>query len=167
VYPDALFKDLIPKAMSRITYLSRGSVSVAHSVLGFTVVLFGLLVLTSPSSSHAQLCLPGVGCVGGKGGFDVTLGSFNIYLKNKSRTPISACVRYYSSRNYATIDGTGTNWNHGCWDIAPGKTVFAVNDAKGRIAYFSAIALDASGMVWQEREVDMGRYYTRFEHSFR
>lgn len=122
--------------------------------------------LLDAKPSRSQVCIPGVGCINESGRPEVTMRSFNIYLKNRSSHPISACVEYYSKHNRATPDGSGTNWSNGCWDVAPGKKVFVIDDASGRYAYFSAEAVDGSGLTWGRKKVDMGSTYTRFEFTF-
>jgi hypothetical protein len=134
--------------------------------LGLMVGMFYSITFLSLKPVQADVCLPGVGCLGGEGVFDVTLGSFNIYLKNRSGRPINACVEYYSKTNFSTTDGSGTNWTSGCWNLSPGREVFVINDAMGRNAYFSADATDGSGVRWDRKEVDMGGTYTKFVFAF-
>jgi hypothetical protein len=130
-----------------------------------SIIIFDLAALNRAQAS--AYCIPGVACIGGKG-LETTLKSFNIYIRNRTGRPISACVSYHRfRRSQATVDGSGTDSSaRGCWDIAPGQTVFVINNAISRYAAFSATALDGSGYTWPEREVDMGGTFTRFEYTF-
>jgi hypothetical protein len=121
------------------------------------------------NEAHASAyCIPGVGCINKSGRIETTLQSFNIYIRNRTGRPISACVSYHIfRRSEATVDGSGTgSGTRGCWDIAPGQTAFVINNAISRYAVFSATALDGSGYTWPEREVDMGGTFSRFEYTF-
>jgi hypothetical protein len=131
------------------------------------IVLSTLAIFGIPSNTFAQVCIPGIGCMGGTGVIDVTLKSFNVYFINNSGHSINACARWYQSQqNFALPGGGSTNWDNGCWNLAPGETAFVINNATGRNIYFSATATDGSGLIWSEQEVDMGSRYTRFEYTF-
>ncbi len=120
-------------------------------------------------SAHAGTrCIPGVGCFSTRRGFESTLSTFNIYINNRTGRLIRACVAYHRfRRSEATVDGSGTGSStSGCWDIGPGQKVFVIDNAISRYATFSATALDGSGLVWPERQVDMGGRFTRFEYTF-
>jgi hypothetical protein len=114
----------------------------------------------------AQACIPGLGCLGGSGGADVTLGSFNVYFKNRTSSPIKACASWYQNQTFSKLGGGSTNWDSGCWNLAPGEKAFVINNATGRNIYISATATDGSGRTWPEKQVDMGSRYTRFEYTF-
>jgi hypothetical protein len=125
------------------------------------VAIASVIPLLDAKPSRTQVCIRGVGCINESGRPGMTMRAYNIYLKNRTRYPIGACVEYHSKYNRATADSGGINWSNGGWNVVPGKKVFAIDDASGKYAYFSADGVDGSRLRWERKQVDMGGTCTR------
>jgi hypothetical protein len=108
----------------------------------------------------------------------ITENKFTVYVTNATQKPIIVTARYmnyFESRrgqSCSEVGGGGGDcdpierWQTSSWEINPGENVLIINDAVGRIIYFSAKDADNRGGFWSEKQVDMGSQYRRFNYTF-
>lgn len=81
--------------------------------------------------------------------------SFNVYVKNNTRSTLFVSVRYYKDifdQTHSTLDGAGKTVTHtwkteGYWKVLPGQKVLILDqqdDVVGRNIYFHAHSRDGS-----------------------
>ena len=158
-----------------------------HSSFFFVLSLSAIVMATNlafTSKVEARPCgrgwLDRLGCTldptNPRDNGSVFQSSFHVYVKNNSRKPITVTARYmnYFERgrgSCSTVDGRGENcpdsvtWVTYSWNITPSENALIITDAVGRNIYFSAKSQDRK-LTWNEKEVDMGSQYGRFEYTF-
>jgi hypothetical protein len=108
----------------------------------------------------------------------LTENKFTVYVKNATQKRILVTAKYmdlFESRrgeSCSTVDGGGANcddithWATSSWELNPGENALVINNAVGRIIYFSGKSVDNRGGFWPEKKVDMGSQFRRFDYTF-